>query len=34
MEFATQMELNLLTQRIRCVGAEFGCFRILKELLV
>jgi hypothetical protein len=27
------MELKLLTQRIKCVGAESGCFRILKECL-
>jgi hypothetical protein len=25
------MELKSLTQRIKCVGAESGCFRILKE---
>jgi hypothetical protein len=25
------MELKLLTQRIKCVGAESGCFRILRE---
>jgi hypothetical protein len=28
------MELKSLTQRIKCVGAESGCFRILKECLV
>jgi hypothetical protein len=28
------MELKLLTQRIKCVGAESGCFRILRECLV
>jgi hypothetical protein len=28
------MELKSLTQRIECVGAEFGCFRILRECLV
>jgi hypothetical protein len=33
MEFATQMELKLLTERIKCVGAESGCFRILRECL-
>jgi hypothetical protein len=33
MEFATQMELKSLTQRIKCVGAESGCFRILRECL-
>jgi hypothetical protein len=27
------MELKSLTQRIKCVGAESGCFRILKECL-
>jgi hypothetical protein len=27
------MELKLLTQRIKCVGAESGCFRILRECL-
>jgi hypothetical protein len=27
------MELKLLTQRIKCVGAESRCFRILKECL-
>jgi hypothetical protein len=27
------MELKSLTQRINCVGAESGCFRILKECL-
>jgi hypothetical protein len=25
------MELKSLTQRIKCVGAESGCFRILRE---
>jgi hypothetical protein len=33
-EFATQMELKLLTQWSECAGAESGCFRILKECLV
>jgi hypothetical protein len=33
MEFATQMELKSLTQRIKCVGTESGCFRILRECL-
>jgi hypothetical protein len=28
------MKLKLLTQRIKCVGAESGCFRILRECLV
>jgi hypothetical protein len=28
------MELKSLTQRIKCVGAESGCFRILRECLV
>jgi hypothetical protein len=28
------MEIKSLTQRIKCVGAESGCFRILKECLV
>jgi hypothetical protein len=28
------MELKSLTQRSECVGAEFGCFRILRECLV
>jgi hypothetical protein len=32
-EFATQMELKSLTQRIKCVRAESGCFRILRECL-
>jgi hypothetical protein len=27
------MELKLLTERIKCVGAESGCFRILRECL-
>jgi hypothetical protein len=27
------MELKLLTQRIKCLRAEFGCFRILRECL-
>jgi hypothetical protein len=27
------MELKSQTQRIKCVGAESGCFRILKECL-
>jgi hypothetical protein len=27
------MELKSLTQRIKCVGAESRCFRILKECL-
>jgi hypothetical protein len=27
------MELKSLTQRIKCVGAESGCFRILRECL-
>jgi hypothetical protein len=27
------MELKSLKQRIKCVGAESGCFRILKECL-
>jgi hypothetical protein len=27
------MELKLLTQRIKCVGVESGCFRIIKECL-
>jgi hypothetical protein len=27
------MKLKSLTQRIKCVGAESGCFRILKECL-
>jgi hypothetical protein len=27
------MELKLLTQRIKCVGAESGCFRILRKCL-
>jgi hypothetical protein len=27
------MELKSLTQRNKCVGAESGCFRILKECL-
>jgi hypothetical protein len=32
-EFTTQMELKSQTQRIKCVGAKSGCFRILKECL-
>jgi hypothetical protein len=32
-EFATQMEIKSLTQRIKCVGAESRCFRILREFL-
>jgi hypothetical protein len=28
------MELKLLTQRIKCVGAESGCFRTIRECLV
>jgi hypothetical protein len=27
------MELKSLTKRFKCVGAESGCFRILKECL-
>jgi hypothetical protein len=27
------MELKSLTQRVKCVGAESGCFRILRECL-
>jgi hypothetical protein len=28
------MELKSLTQRIKCVGAEFGCLSMLRECLV
>jgi hypothetical protein len=27
------MEIKSLTQRIKCVGAKYGCFRILKDCL-
>jgi hypothetical protein len=33
-EFTTQMELKSLTQRIKCVEAEFGSLRMLSEYLV
>jgi hypothetical protein len=34
MEFATQMELKSLTQRIKCVEAESGSLSMLRERLV
>jgi hypothetical protein len=33
-EFATQVELKSLTQRIKCVEAESGCLCMLRECLV
>jgi hypothetical protein len=33
-EFATQMELKSLTQRIKCVESEFGSLRMFLESLV
>jgi hypothetical protein len=33
-EFATQTDLKSLTQSIKCVEAEFGSLRMLKEGLV
>jgi hypothetical protein len=32
-EFLTRMELKSLTQQSKCVGAEFGCLRMLSECL-
>jgi hypothetical protein len=32
-EISSLTELKSLTPRIKCVGAESGCFRILKECL-
>jgi hypothetical protein len=33
-EFTTRTELKSLTQRIKCMGAEFGCLSMLRECLV
>jgi hypothetical protein len=33
-ESTTRMELKSLTQRSKCVGAEFGCLSMLRECLV